>query len=74
MLSDTELKDLKKSLPRGYFQRIVDSVPFSESTVKNFFKNRTYKIEIHEAALELAKEHLSRTRAVTKRQKAIIHG
>jgi hypothetical protein len=70
MLTNTELKDLKSKLPRGYFKRTLEKVSFSEKTVANFFSGTSYHIEIHKAALEVAEEYQTQLSELRKRQLA----
>jgi hypothetical protein len=72
MISKEELKQLKESLPRGYYSVICRAVPYSERTVTNFFSGKTYKVEIHEAALDLIVQHRNKIENVSIQHQSVL--
>lgn len=74
MMSEKELSELKKRLPRGYFKKTLEKVDLSERSVANFFAGKSYNLDIHRAAVEVAEEFEIERNAVIKRSKAISHG
>lgn len=69
MLTTAQLNDLKKSLPRGYLKKLVEKTGLSERTVSYFLSGETYRIDIHEAAIQIAEEELQKSQALIDRQK-----
>lgn len=57
MLKKSEIKQIKKWLPRGFIKTISDNTGFSESYVEKFFSGAKYNASIHTAAVELANEN-----------------
>lgn len=74
MITKEELTELKNRLPRGYFKRTLHKVDMSERSVANFFSGKSYNLDIHRAAVEVAEEFDCEKNAVVKRSKAIAHG
>lgn len=73
MLTTEELNQLKSQLPRGYFSKILAVVPFSERTVSKFFTGKTYKEEIHLAALELIQADRKTKKQLYKQHKSLLN-
>jgi len=73
MISENDLKELKKRLPRGYFKTIVNKVTVSERTVSNFFSRKQYNLEVHQAAISVAEKYSQDVKAALNRQKSISH-
>jgi S-adenosylmethionine:diacylglycerol 3-amino-3-carboxypropyl transferase len=74
MISEKELTELKKRLPRGYFKKTLEKAGMSERSIANFFSGKSYNLDIHRAAVEVAEEYECEKNAVIKRSKAISHG
>lgn len=72
MLSLPELSELKNKLPRGYFSRVVAKTTFKERTVSNFFMGKTYRVEIHQAALEVLQEEKEKIENTAIQHKTLV--
>jgi predicted solute-binding protein len=75
MLTQQELKDLKNSLPYGYFSKVEKRVNVSKRTVSNFFseKNHRYNTEVHKAALDVIEESKELINRLKMRQNKIVN-
>jgi hypothetical protein len=71
MLKDKELQSLKKRLPRGYFKKTIQKSEMSERSVANFFSGKSYSLEIHLAAIEVAEEYEAAILAALDRSKPL---
>lgn len=74
MLNTEDLEKLKKRLPRGYFKKVIEKSNMSEKSVANFFSGKSYNIDIHEAAIDVAEAWEQEVVQRIHRKKAIVHG
>lgn len=74
MLTDEEVKSLKKLLPRGYFKKIQERTQLSEKSVSDFFsfKNKRYNQKIHKASLDIIEESRLEDLKIKQRHKKLI--
>lgn len=74
MLTTEELGKLKERLPRGYFRKVIEKSQMSEKSVANFFSGKSYNIDIHEAAIDVAEAWELEVSQRIHRKKSVVHG
>lgn len=73
MLTKTEIEELKKRLPRGYFKKISERAGLSTRSVSNFFEGKIYRPEIHQAVLDEIEDWETVQAELQERQKSLSH-
>ncbi|WP_155847119.1 hypothetical protein [Algoriphagus marincola] len=73
MLSKTDIKNLKKRLPRGYFKKVSEKSQLSQRSVSNFFESKIYNAEIHQVVLDIIEEFEAEKAEILARQKSLLH-
>ncbi|WP_288370374.1 hypothetical protein [uncultured Algoriphagus sp.] len=73
MLSKTDLENLKKRLPRGYFRKVSEKSQLSQRSVSNFFEGKIYNPDIHQVVLDIIEEFEAEKAEILARQKSLLH-
>lgn len=69
MLTKTDIKALKKRLPRPFISVLAERSGMSRRSVSYFMEGKKYYLEVHQAAVELAEEFDKMKKDLLDRQK-----